>query len=80
MSATMNSMKLVPADLLKPDQLMVGDLIKIEDDIVEVISITSDGPADNWFVEIKNEFGERESFSFHYTEFIPLYVFIETLE
>lgn len=73
-------MKLVPADLLKPDQLMLGDLIKIEDDIVEVISITSDGPADNWFIETKDEFGETETTVFHFTSSIPLYVFIETIE
>lgn len=80
MSDTINSMKLVPADLLKPDQLMVNDLIKIGEDIVEVIAISSDGAADNWFVETKDEFGERETFTFHHTENIPLYAFIETME
>ncbi len=54
MSDTINSMKLVPADLLKPDQLMEGDLIKIGEDIVEVIEISSDGAADNWFIETKD--------------------------
>ena len=80
MSDTINSMKLVPADLLKPDQLMEGDLIKIGEDILEVIGISSDGAADNWFIETKDEFGEKETFTFHYTESIPLYVFIETME
>lgn len=80
MSDTINSMKLVPADLLKPDQLMVGDLIKIGEDIVEILSITSDGLADNWFVETKDEFGEKETFTFYYTETIPLYAFIEAME
>lgn len=73
-------MKLVPADLLKPDQLMVNDLIKIGEDIVEVIAISSDGAADNWFIETKDEFGEKETFTFSYTETIPLYAFIETME
>lgn len=73
-------MKLVPADMLTPDQLMIGDLIKIEDDIVEVISLTSDGAADNWFVETKDEFGEKETTVFHFTSHVPLYVFIETIE
>jgi hypothetical protein len=80
MSDTINSMKLVPADLLKPDQLMIGDLIKIGEDIVEVISINSDGPADNWFVETKDEFGETETTIFHFTTLVPLYAFIETIE
>jgi hypothetical protein len=80
MSDTINSMKLVPADLLKPDQLMEGDLIKIGEDIVEVIGISSDGAADNWFIETKDEFGEKETFTFYHTETIPLYAFIETME
>ncbi len=33
----MISMELTHADNLKPDQLMLGDLIKIGDDIVEII-------------------------------------------
>ena len=37
MSDTMLDMRLVHADNLTPDQLMVNDLIKIENDIVEVI-------------------------------------------
>ena len=73
-------MKLIAADMLSPDQLMVGDLIKVNDDIVEVVSIASDGLADNWFVETKDEFGEIDNAEFHYTESIPLYVFVETME
>lgn len=80
MSDTMNSMKLVAADMLHPDQLMIGDLIKIGEDIVEVISMNSDGAGDNWFIETKDEFGEIETTAFYYTDAIPLYVFIETIE
>ena len=80
MSDTINSMELVYADELKPDQLMVGDLIKVNDDIVEVMEISSDATADNWAVIYKNEFDELESEVYRYTDSISLYVFIETYE
>jgi hypothetical protein len=80
MSDTINSMELIFADELKPDQLMVGDLIKVGDDIVEVMFIESDSTADNWSVQTKNEFDELEFANYSYTDLIPLYVFIETFE
>ena len=80
MSDTINSMELIYADELKPDQLMIGDLIKVGDDIVEVMFIESDSTADNWTVQTKNEFDELEFATYSYTDSIPLYVFIETYE
>ena len=80
MSDTINSMELVYADELKPDQLMIGDLIKVGDDIVEVMEIASDATADNWAVVYKNEFDELDNEVYRYTDLIPLYVFIETIE
>ena len=80
MSATMIAMDLVHADNLTPDQLMVGDLVKIENDIVEVISINTDGTGDNYEVETQNEFGEREVVLYSYTDTIPFYVFVEDEE
>jgi hypothetical protein len=77
MSDTMIAMDLIHADDLTPDQLMLGDLIKIGDDIVEVIFIESDSTADNYNVETENEFGETEITKYSYTDLIPLYVFIE---
>ncbi len=77
MSATMISMELIHADNLTPDQLMLGDLIKIEDDIVEVIFIESDSTGDNYDIQTENEFGERTFTQFAYTDLIPLYVFID---
>ena len=73
-------MELVYADELKPDQLMVGDLIKVNDDIVEVMEISSDATADNWAVVYKNEFDELDNEVYRYTDSISLYVFIETYE
>ena len=77
MSATINDMELIHADSLTPDQLMVGDLIKIGDDIVEVTFIESDSTGDNYDIQTKNEFGELEITQHSYTDLIALYVFIQ---
>ena len=77
MNATMKTMELIHADSLTPDQLMIGDLVKIGDDIVEVIFIESDSTGDNYDVQTENEFGEKEVVQFSYTDSIPLYVFID---
>ena len=77
MSDTMISMKLIHADNLNPDQLMVEDLIKVNEDIVEIISIDSDSTGDNYEIETQNEFGEREIVTFSYTDSVPLYVFLD---
>jgi len=76
----MLNMRLLHADNLTPDQLMVEDLIKIDEDIVEVISISSDGTGDNYQIETQNEFGEREINNYSYTDLIPLYVFLDDEE
>jgi hypothetical protein len=77
MSDTMVSMELIHADNLTPDQVMIGDLIKNGDDIVEVIFIESDSTGDNYDIQTQNEFGEKEFVQYSYTDLIPLYVFIE---
>ena len=77
MSDTMTEMKLIHADTLQPDQLMLGDLIKIGDDIVEILFIESDSTGDNYDVQTENEFGEKEVTQYSYTDIIPLYVFID---
>jgi len=73
----MISMDLVHADNLEPSQLMLGDLIKIGNDIVEVIFIECDSTADNYDIQTENEFGETEVTQYSYTDLIPLYVFIQ---
>ena len=73
----MTEMKLIHADNLQPDQLMLGDLIKIGDDIVEILFIESDSTGDNYDVQTENEFGEKEITQYSYTDSIPLYVFID---
>jgi hypothetical protein len=80
MSATMIAMELIHADNLTPDQVMLGDLIKVGDDIVEVVFIESDSTGDNYDIQTQNEFGEKEVSQYAYTDLIPLYVFIEEEE
>jgi hypothetical protein len=80
MSVTMNAMELIHADNLMADQLMTGDLIKIGDDIVEVLFIESDSTGDNYDIQTQNEFGEKEFVQYAYNDLIPLYVFIEHSE
>ena len=77
MSDTMIAMDLLHADNLKPDQLMLGDLIKIGDEIVEIIFIECDSTGDNYDIQTENEFGEKEITQYSYTDLIQLYVFIE---
>jgi hypothetical protein len=73
----MIDMRLIHADDLQPDQLMLGDLIKVGDDIVEILFIESDSTGDNYDVQTENEFGEREVVQYSYTDTIQLYVFID---
>ncbi len=73
----MIAMELIHADNLTPDQLMLGDLIKIDNDIVEVIFIESDSTGDNYDIQTENEFGEKVVTQFSYTDLISLYAFIE---
>ncbi len=72
----MIAMELIHADNLTPDQVMIGDLIKTGDDIVEVIFIESDSTGDNYDIQTENEFGEKEVVQYSYTDLIALYVFI----
>jgi hypothetical protein len=76
MADTINTMELMHADDLFPDQLMIGDLVKIDSDIVEIIFIESDSTGDNYDIQTENEFGEKEITQYSYTDLIPLYVFI----
>jgi len=76
----MKTMELIHADTLEPNQLMLGDLIRIGDDIVEVIFIECDSTGDNYDIQTENEFGEKEFIQYAYTDLIPLYVFIEESE
>ena len=77
MSDTIIAMELIHADNLTPDQIMLGDLIKVDNDIVEVVFIESDSTGDNYDIQTQNEFGEKEVVQYSYTDLIPFYVFID---
>jgi hypothetical protein len=77
MSDTINSMELIYADLLTPDQLMEEDMIEVEGDVVEVLGIDSDATGDTYYVGYVNDYGDRDVVEFNYTDTIKLYVFRE---
>jgi hypothetical protein len=77
MTDTMKTMELVYADLLSPNQLMEGDLIKIDGDIVEVIFIEDDPTGDNYTITHRNEYGEDNEYSCNYEEMFKFYVYVE---
>jgi hypothetical protein len=77
MTATMENMKFVYADLLTPAQLMEGDLINIENDIVEVLSVVDDATGDNYTILHRNDFGEEEETLCTFEDMFKLYVFID---
>jgi gamma-glutamylcyclotransferase (GGCT)/AIG2-like uncharacterized protein YtfP len=80
MTATIKTMKLSYADLLSPNQLMEGDLINVDNDIVKVISIVEDSAGDNYVVTYQNDFEEQEEIIYNYEDKINLYVFVEENE
>lgn len=80
MADTMTNMKFVYADLLTPSQLMEGDLINIDNDIVEVISVVDDATGDNYTITHRNEYGEEEETICTFEDTFKLYVFIDEEE
>jgi hypothetical protein len=77
MAAIIKNMELKKVDQLKPDALMPGDIISYDERIVEVISISEDAYANFYFVEYKDDFGEKDIAEFHYAELIDWYVYVD---
>lgn len=77
MSATMIDMELIKADSLSVDTIQIGDLIEVNDEVVEVTFIESDSTGDNYDVEITNDFGESEVVQFAFDDEVDLYVLVE---
>jgi hypothetical protein len=77
MADTMKTMQFVYADLLTPAQLMVGDLINVDDDIVEVLSVIDDASGDNYIITHRNDFGETSETACTFEDMFKLYVFID---
>jgi hypothetical protein len=80
MTATINSMELIYADLLTPDQLMEDDIIEVEGDIVTVLGVDSDATGDVYYVGHVNDYGDKDVTEFNYTDTVKLYVFREDEE
>ena len=77
MTATINNMELVWADKLTPGSLMVDDLIKVDGELIEIISIDSDATGDIYFVEYTDVYGERGEVAIPHDLYVDLYVYIE---
>jgi len=80
MTATMKTMELVWADKLTPGSLMVDDLIKFEDELIEIIDINSDSTGDNYFIDCVDVYGEPNTITIPYDTYVDLYVYVETAE
>ena len=78
MTVTITNMELKFADNLKPDQLMIEDLIMVEDEIVEVLGIQSDSSGNIYLVAYKDEFDEKNVVQFQHDEFVSLYVYVDS--
>ena len=76
----MKTMEFVYADLLTPSQLMEGDFINVDNDIVEVVAIKDDATGDNYEVTHRNDYGEEVVTVFSFDETVPLYVFLDEEE
>jgi len=77
MSATIKTMELIHADNLTPDQIMIDDIIKFGDSIVEVLAIESDATGDIYYIGYQDEFGDKDVAEFIHTDIIELYVYRE---
>jgi len=73
MTATMKTMEFKKVDDLFADQLMVGDYIKINDEIVEIISI--DSMHYGYSVAYQNDFGEKDFIELPEESVLELFVY-----
>ena len=80
MAATIKTMKLSYADLLSPSQLMEGDLMNVDNEVVEIISIHEDGLGDNYTITYRNDYDEKDEKVYNYEDKIKLYVFVDDSE
>jgi hypothetical protein len=73
MTATMLDMEFIVADQLTPAQLMEGDYISVNNEIVYVESVTDDATGDTYYVTVTNDFSEDEVIEYNYQDKITLY-------
>ena len=76
----MNNMELVWADKLTPGSLMVDDLIMVDDELIEIINISSDSTGDNYFIDCVDVYGEPNTITIAHDSYVNLYVYVDSDE
>ena len=77
MPVTIRNMELVWADKLTPGSLMIDDMIKVDGDLIEIISIDCDATGDNYFIEYADAYGEQDEIIIKHDAYVDLYVYVE---
>ena len=77
MTATINNMERVWTDKLTPGSLMIDYMIKVDDELIEIINIDSDSTGDNYFIEYADVYGETDSVTIAHDTYVDLYVYVE---
>jgi hypothetical protein len=77
MAATIMDMELIWADKLTPGSLMIDDMIKIDDELIEIISIDCDKTGDNYTIEYADAYGEQDTTVIAHDAYVDLYVYVE---
>lgn len=75
MTDTMTSMELRLADFLSPNQLLEGDIIKLEEDFFTIDSIKETNTGVD--LVVLNDFDEKVEVSLLDDETVELYVFVD---
>ena len=57
---------------------MIDDMIKIDDELIEIISIDSDATGDNYLIEYADVYGESDTAIIAHDTYVDLYVYIES--
>ena len=73
----MMNMELKKIDILKPSMMMVGDFIRYNDEVVEILSLESDPDQYFWYAEYQNEFSEKDTAQLVDSEYYDWYVHLE---
>jgi len=73
-------MELVWADKLTPGSLMIDDLIKVDDELIQITDINSDSTGDNYFLDYVDSYGDTNVAIVAHDSYVDLYVYIESEE
>lgn len=73
----MKLMELLNAGKFKVSELMEDDLIKIDGEVVTVISIEDDPYGEIYFIKHVNDFGEEDISELNCDDEVSLFVFAE---